>query len=229
MKWIFKNHFSVWFKYTLNNKKYEHRYKSEKLKIGYMSKIHNVNFGNYNRVFNNCVVKDSKIGDMTFIAENTQIARTKIGKFCSIGPSCRIGLGNHPSKTFVSTHPAFYSNGAQFLMTFSDDCYFDEFSQIEIGNDVWIGANVTMIGDIKIGNGAIIAAGAVVTKDVPDYAIVGGVPAKIIRYRFGPNEITHLLKIQWWNLDFNWLRSNFKKFHNVNEFLQSEDWKNNEL
>ncbi|MEY0719389.1 CatB-related O-acetyltransferase [Providencia alcalifaciens] len=71
----------------------------------------------------------------------------------------------------------------------------------KIGNDVWIGVNSIILDGVKIGNGAIIAAGSVVTKDIPDYAIVGGIPAKIIKYRYPPNEIKILNEISWWDLD----------------------------
>lgn len=71
--------------------------------------------------------------------------------------------------------------------------------KVTIGNDVWIGAGTIILPNIKIGNGVIIAAGAVVTKDIPDYAMVGGVPAKVIKYRFNPQEIEILNKVKWWN------------------------------
>jgi acetyltransferase-like isoleucine patch superfamily enzyme len=77
---------------------------------------------------------------------------------------------------------------------------FQEYKPIEIGNDVWIGARVTVVDGVKIGTGSIIASGAVVTKDVPSYAIVAGVPAKVIRYRLPENDIVFLQQSEWWNL-----------------------------
>ncbi len=93
----------------------------------------------------------------------------------------------------------FYSTRKQCGATFADRDYFDEQSDISIGNDVWIGARVFLIEGIHVGDGAIVGAGAVVTKDVPAYAVVGGVPAKIIRYRFTQEQIEYLLELQWWD------------------------------
>ncbi len=79
------------------------------------------------------------------------------------------------------------------------DSDFQDYQRIEIGNDVWIGARVVILDGVKIGNGAVIAAGAVVAKDVPPYAIVGGVPAKLIRYRLTPERLDEITRTEWWN------------------------------
>ena len=96
---------------------------------------------------------------------------------------------------------------------------FDEFPSTDIGNDVWIGNNVIIKYGVKIGDGAILGAGAVVTKDVEPYSIVGGVPAKVIKYRFSPDEIKFLLAFKWWDKDLNWLKENKHKFQNIGEFM----------
>lgn len=197
----------------------EKKYKNKKLKIGYMSSAINCTFGMYNTLYDFVVINGSSLGDFTYIADGTSISRATIGKFCSIGPCCKMGKGRHPSSMFVSTHPIFFSIFNQSQISFADKNYFDEYKSIVIGNDVWIGSNVIIADGIKIGDGVIVATSSVVTKDVPPYAIVGGVPAKIIKYRFSENEVERLLQLKWWDMDKDYLQSNFQKFHNIEFFL----------
>lgn len=82
-----------------------------------------------------------------------------------------------------------------------------------------IGANVIVVDGVTIADGAIIAAGAVVTKNIPAYSIAGGVPARVIKYRFENNKIVKLLAIRWWDMDVDLIKNNFKKFHNIDDFL----------
>lgn len=141
----------------------------------------------------------SKIGRHTYIV-NARIARANIGAFCSIGPEVIIGgLGTHPTN-FVSTHPVFYSQLCQSGITFSTENLVEELKSVTVGNDVWIGARAMILDGVSIGDGAIIAAGAVVAADVPPYAIVGGVPARVIRYRFPEDVVSILLDWKWWFL-----------------------------
>lgn len=216
---LIKNPITLYLKFLFNYLSNRIRYKN--FYQGYMSFVNKTNIGNFVKIYDNVHVNDSEINDFTYISINSRIVRTKIGKFCSIGPNCLFGWGLHPTDKFVSTHPAFYSVGNQAGLTFVAKNYFQEYSFISIGNDVWIGANVVIIDGVQIGNGAIIAAGAVVTTDVPDYAIYGGVPAKLIRYRFDEKTISDLLKSRWWEKDLEWLKTNHKKFLNIDEFLNN--------
>jgi len=155
-------------------------------------------FDKYVSLHRDTRIYSSEIGQATYIAGAT-VSAAKINKYCSIGQGARIGLAKHPVD-HLSSHPAFYSNGNQTSLRISNNTTgFIESTQLNIGNDVWIGASSLIMGGITIGDGAIIGAGAVVTKDVPPYAIVGGNPAKLIRYRFPPEIIATLLNIQWWN------------------------------
>jgi acetyltransferase-like isoleucine patch superfamily enzyme len=168
-----------------------------------------------------CVVGDSEIGEFSYICEDSKISKTKIGRFCSIGFHLVCGRGLHPTN-LISTHPAFFTRRNQCAASFAEKDYFEERKEINIHNDVWIGDLVFIKDGVTIGNGAIIAAGAVVVKDVPDYAVVGGVPAKVIRFRF-PDDVIHaLLDIQWWNWDEDRLREAQPYFvsEDINSFIE---------
>ena len=170
-----------------------------------------------NKFYKGAEINASKIGRHTYVA-NSKITSAEIGAFCSIGPEVKIGgLGNHPTM-WISTHPVFYSTLMQSGKTFATSDLFEELKHNKIGNDVWIGARALILDGVSIGDGAIIAAGAVVTKDVPPYAIVGGVPAKVIRYRFSEEVIAALIEWQWWSLPDVVLASLAK------DFCKFDDW-----
>lgn len=166
-----------------------------------------------------CYLYKTHLDDFTYLSSNVTVMNTKIGKFCSIGQGACISLGKHPSSTFVSTHPAFFSIHKQCGTTFATKNHFREMGQTSIGNDVWIGANAIIMDDIIIGDGAIIGAGAIVTKDVSPYSIVVGNPARLLRFRFEKDEIDFLLKFKWWDKDIIWIRENYTRFHNIKSFI----------
>jgi acetyltransferase-like isoleucine patch superfamily enzyme len=222
MSWLIKNPISLWLGKLYIAKKLEWKNRDKNLKIGYLSYAKNSSFGRYNTLQDNVSLVKVDLGDFTYISFRTAIGNAKIGKFCSIGPDCKIGLGMHPSSDYVSTHPTFFSTSKRAQMSFADRDYFEETKEIKIGNDVWLGANVIVMDGVSIADGVIIAAGSVVVKDIPPYTIVGGVPAKIIKYRFELDEIEMLLQSKWWDKDIQYLQDNFKKFHNIKEFLESE-------
>lgn len=164
--------------------------------------VHTSKLSNNIIIYPNSQVSNTVIGDFSYLASNGRLNLVKCGKFCSLGPDLIMGHGEHPTD-FISTSPVFFSTMKQCGTSFSSKDYFKECKTTTIGNDVWIGARVFIQDGIKIGNGAIIAAGAIVVKDVPDYAIVGGVPARIIRYRFSEDVIQQLLNIKWWEWEEN--------------------------
>jgi acetyltransferase-like isoleucine patch superfamily enzyme len=180
--------------------------------------ISNSDFGNNIFLGENVSLINSNIGDFSYINNNSSIKNTSIGKFCSIGPNVQIILGKHPAN-FVSSHPAFYAKNKPFK-TFSDKTYIDEYDSTIIGNDVWIAEGVLIPSGVTIGNGAIITARSVVTKDVEPYSIVGGVPAKHIKYRFDESSIEKLNNSKWWDWDTKQLEEKFRLFHDPNKFIQ---------
>lgn len=162
-------------------------------------------------------IRNSMIGDYTYVSHGASVNNTKIGKFCSIGCSFKSGLGMHPID-FVSTSPVFYSNNNALGFSFVNDNFYKEYSNICIGNDVWIGADVMILDGVQIGDGAIVAAKSLVNKDVPPFAIVGGVPAKVLRYRFDEKTIKELLRLKWWNFPIEKLSLIAKEFTDVENF-----------
>ena len=155
------------------------------------TKYINIKKSNIRIMTNVYIDKNSNIGDYTFVGQGTSITKTTIGRYCSIAPNVSIGLGEHILNK-VSTSSIFYGNNAYDILTQEP---------VEIGNDVWIGTRAVILRGVKIGDGAIIGAGAVVTKEVLPFSIVVGVPARQIKKRFSDEIIQEISKSKWWELD----------------------------
>ena len=181
------------------------------------------NFVGANSAFNGCIGYGSYIG-------NKSSLHGKIGKYCSIASGVKVVNGFHPTSEGISTHPAFYSKRNSVDLSYVDADCFEEYRYADpekryavvVGNDVWIGTDAILMAGITVGDGAVIAAGAVVTKDVAPYSIVGGVPAKEIKKRFDDEKIEALLSLQWWNKDEKWLKENASMFMNVEGFINTQ-------
>lgn len=220
-------------------KQYINRFKvRDKAIIHRSSIINNVSFEGHNVLMKNTVVVNSFIGEGTYINDYSKISNCKIGRYCSIGDYVCIVLGQHPIDKFPSTFPAFYYDTTnQLSFTFHNgaplyNCNHhakgDISFNVVIGNDVWIGSHALILGGVTIGDGAVIAAGAVVTKDVDPYSVVGGVPAKIIKYRFPQNVIDMLLEHKWWDQSFDNIKNNYRQINSIIACLNQNPKNNND-
>lgn len=163
-------------------------------------------------IYRGVKIKGSKVGAYSYISANTDVENSEIGKFCSISDHCRIGMGGHNTNQ-ISTSPIFTEafNATKFQWT-TKDANAAPMKKAIVGNDVLIGSHALILGGVTIGDGAVVAAGAVVTKDVPPYAVVGGVPAKVINYRFSQDIIDKLQEVKWWDWTEERLRKNIEMF-----------------
>lgn len=182
------------------------------------------------RIFANTTFH-GRLGYGSYIGEHSSLS-ANIGRFTSVGPYVRCNPGQHPYQApYATTAPCFFSlnkhnlqNGGTFAtrQCYDEFAYFDKDQAvaIKIGNDCWIGEGAFLVGGIQIGDGAVVLAHAVVTKNVPPYAIVGGVPAKVIRYRYDEATIAFLQKIQWWNQPPSWFKQHWELLCNIDKLKQ---------
>lgn len=155
--------------------------------------------------------------------------RAKIGRFTSVASGCETITGQHPYKApFVSTSPLFVSTKSQLGIVIVDHDIIQEIKRADetnrydviIGNDCWLGYKVSLVSGIIIGDGAVVLSRAMVTKDVEPYAIVGGVPARVLGYRYTKDQIEKLLSIKWWNFDMKVIIENKALFLDIDKFLE---------
>lgn len=172
-----------------------------------------------NRVWHGSSLSHVRMGRHSYCGVDCRISHCNIARFCSIGPEVVIGLGTHPTN-HVSTFPGFYST-IKHTANFHVCPGLIEHRPITIGNDVWIGQRAMILDGITLGDGAIVGAGAVVSKDVAPYAIVGGVPARVIRSRFDDDIVRQLCDLKWWNWDDDLLQEMSHCFDNPRLLLRT--------
>lgn len=174
------------------------------------------------RIHRGCKIRNSSVGPHSYVAAHSWLTNTDVGSFCSIGNGVSCGLATH-TLDHISTSPVFTLRNSAADAHWAEvdlSANSDDINRTTLEADCWIGSGAMLMSGIKIGVGAVVGAGAVVTKDVPPYAIVGGVPARIIRYRFSPEVREKLLASCWWTRDDQWLKAHISLFQQpINENL----------
>jgi len=163
------------------------------------AQVRDCSFGRFSEVGPRCKIAESRFGDYSYIGNDSDVIYTSIGKFCSIAAQVRINPGNHPLERAALNHFTYRASKYGFGADEPEFFAWRRAQKVVIGHDVWIGHGAIILPGLTIGNGAVIGAGAVVTKNVEDFAIVIGTPAKRLRFRFGADIRTKLNRIAWWD------------------------------
>ena len=163
------------------------------------AKVRDSTFGAYCEVGERTRVAESQFGDYSYVVNDSHIIYTTVGKFCSIAAHTRINPENHPLERVALNHFTYRSSA--YGLGEDDAAFFDwrRSHRVTLGNDVWIGHGAIVLPGVTIGHGAAIGAGAIVTKDVPPFAVMVGVPARQVRLRFAEDTVAALLRVAWWD------------------------------
>jgi phosphonate metabolism protein (transferase hexapeptide repeat family) len=180
------------------------------------AQVRDCRFGAYTEIGARTRLLEVAMGDYSYVVNDSDMAYTTIGKFCSIAAMTRINPGNHPMERASQSHFT-YRASAYFVGESDEDEFFAwrRAQPVVIAHDVWIGHGAIVLPGRTIGIGAVVAAGAVVTKDVAPYAIVAGNPARVIRQRFPTVIADRLLGLAWWNWDHARLRAALSDFRQL--------------
>ncbi|MFZ5753206.1 MAG: DapH/DapD/GlmU-related protein [Bacillota bacterium] len=175
--------------------------------------LQNVSIGQWTEVGPHNVWENVEFGDFSYTSGFNQIQNASIGKFVNIAAGVRIGPVQHPLERPTLHHFTYRRRIYGFADTDDLDFFrWREEQKVIIGHDVWLGHNAIIMPGVKIGNGSVVGSGAVVTRDVAPYAIVAGVPAKVIRERFSPEIVHKMQKIQWWDWPYEVFKERWRDF-----------------
>jgi len=175
--------------------------------VGDSSRVISSNIGDFVRIDRNNLIYHSKIGRYSYTGPFDLIFKVLIGSFTSISYGVTIGPPEH-DYTILTTHPFLYDSRYEIFSKEEVMISHKFESPIEIGSDVWIGCNATILRGCHIRHGAVVGANSLVKVDVPPYAIVAGCPAKLIKFRFPEKKIQELLDLGWWNWSVEKIRAN---------------------
>lgn len=176
------------------------RFQNSEPRIHSTAQLKGVKLGRYVDIGERVILRDVTVGDFTYFERNGEGIYADIGRFCSIASHVRINALEHPMER-LTTHKVSYRPNEYFRYLGVDGVFRArrQQSRVTIGHDVWIGHGAVIMPGVTIGHGAVIGANAVVTRDVPPYTIVGGVPARVIRKRFADDIVVRLLALNWWD------------------------------
>ena len=163
------------------------------------AEVRDSQLGAYTEVGARTKVAETVMGDYSYVVNDSQIIYSEIGRFCSIAAQTRINPGNHPLQRVALSHFTYRSSAYGLGEDDAELFAWRRASRVTMGDDVWIGHGAVILPGISLGTGAAIGAGAIVTKNVPPFAIVVGNPGRVLRFRFPPEIQAALLRINWWH------------------------------